>query len=644
MEETQHLEQYPVMLVDDEKGIRTVLGLLLRDAGYTVHTVASGEEALQLFAEKSYPIVITDIKMSGMSGIDLLRHLKALSTDVEVILISGHADLEVAIQGLQLAASDFITKPVNDDMLFVALKRAIERLEMRGKLKAYTANLERLVEEKTAQLVEVERQLAARQAVDGFAFGLKAISSLMTGDQQAFNELPCFIAVHNRFMEIVAVNELYRERLGNLVGHPSWEPYEHSIERGILPVEQAIKEGRGARSEHVLRGRDGTDIPVLVHTAPILNNDGEVELVLELSVDERESRRLREELRVTRERFRQMFNESPCHIAVISNSHQLLEANESYRRTFGFTPGKKCYELFAGGTSPCEDCPMQTTLQTGETKKLEKVVLDREGKPVNMLIWTAPLLDTSGKPSEVIEMALDITELRQLQDRLVSLGLLLGSTAHGIKGMLTALDGTVYRVGSGIAKGDAVRTQDSLKDLRQTVARLRKLVLDILYFSKERSLNIGEIDPLEFAHTIVLTVSDKARDAGVKLSVETRGDPGKLEADGAILHSALINLVENAVDACQGDSKKNHEVTIKICGEQDAVTFRIRDNGIGMSENVRAKLFTLFFSSKGSGGTGIGLYVARQIVTQHGGRIDVESTPGEGSCFTVWLPRVQSRL
>jgi len=644
MDTTEVLEQYPIMLVDDEKGVRTVLGLLLRDAGYTVHAVASGEEALQLFAEKSYPIVITDIRMPGMSGIDLLRHLKALSSDVEVILISGHADLDVAIQGLQLAASDFITKPINDDMLFIALKRAIERLDMRAKLKAYTANLERLVEEKTAQLVEVERQLAARQAVDGFAFGLKAISSLMTGDQQAFNELPCFIAVHNRFMEIVAVNELYRERLGNLVGHPSWEPYASAAEGGFLPVERAIREGRGARSEHVVRGKDGTEIPVLVHTAPILNNDGEVELVLELSVDERESRRLREELRVTRERFRQLFNESPCHIAVISKDYTLLEANKNYRKTFGFGAGKKCHELFAGSSAPCEECPIQTTLTTGQNKKFEKVVLDREGKPINMLVWTAPLLDTSGKPHEVIEMALDITELRQLQDRLVSLGLLMGSTAHGIKGMLTALDGTVYRIGSGIAKGDAARTQDSLKDLRQTVTRLRKLVLDILYFTKERALELSTIDPAELVRSIALTVADKARDADVVLTPRADGNLGKLEADYAILHSAMVNLVENAVDACQADAKPNHEVRIEVRGEADSLIFCIRDNGIGMSDSVRAKLFTLFFSSKGSGGTGIGLYIARQIITQHGGRIEVESSLGEGSCFTVILPRVQSRF
>ena len=331
-----------ILLVDDEQGIRTVMGLSLRDAGYNVITVASGEEALQLFAERPIPIVITDIRMPGMNGLDLLKHIKILAPETEVILISGHADLEMAIQGLKLEASDFITKPIDDDLLHISLKRALERIAMRNKLKEYTSNLEKMINEKSAQLVEAERQLAARQVVDGFAFGLHTLGSSMSGEEQAFNELPCFIAMHDRFMEVLAVNDLYRERLGNLVGHPSWEPYVLHSNEAMFPVERAIVEGRGARSEQILRDKNGKEIPVLVHTAPILNNEGEVELVLELSVDEQESRRLREELRVTRERFRQLFEESPCYVSVVGRDLQVLEANRAFRHTFGMQSGKRC--------------------------------------------------------------------------------------------------------------------------------------------------------------------------------------------------------------------------------------------------------------------------------------------------------------
>ena len=633
-----------ILLVDDEQGIRTVMGLSLRDAGYNVITVASGEEALQLFAERPIPIVITDIRMPGMNGLDLLKHIKILAPETEVILISGHADLEMAIQGLKLEASDFITKPIDDDLLHISLKRALERIAMRNKLKEYTSNLEKMINEKSAQLVEAERQLAARQVVDGFAFGLHTLGSSMSGEQQAFNELPCFIAMHDRVMEILAVNDLYRQRLGNLVGHPTWEPYVLHSNEAMFPVERAIVEGRGARSEQILRDKNGKEIPVLVHTAPILNNEGEVELVLELSVDEQESRRLREELRVTRERFRQLFEESPCYVSVVGRDLQVLEANRAFRHTFGMQSGKRCYELFAGSSAPCDECPVQRSFQDGKPCHTEKVVIDHEGRPVNVLVWTAPLRDTSGNITECIEMATDITELRQLQDRLASLGLLMGSTAHGIKGMLTALDGSVYRLGSGIDKGDEARTRDSLKDMRQLVARLRKMVLDILYFAKERKLDWNILVAEEFMRSVVSTVSDKAAEAGIAMTLEADGDPGTFEADASALSAALVNLLENAVDACRADgSKKEHYVRVSVKGLPDAVEVRIEDNGIGMTEETRTKLFTLFFSSKGKGGTGIGLYVARQVVMQHGGRIEVASVKGEGSTFTVTMPRILAK-
>ena len=80
-------------------------------------------------------------------------------------------------------------------------------------------------------------------------------------------------------------------------------------------------------------------------------------------------------------------------------------------------------------------------------------------------------------------------------------------------------------------------------------------------------------------------------------------------------------------------------MTLKVYADPGQVAFRISDNGVGMDRETRDKLFTLFFSSKGSSGTGIGLFVANEIVGQHGGSISIESEPGKGSTFTVCVPR-----
>ena len=170
-----------LLLVDDEIGILRVLGISLSDRGYSVLTACNGEEALRVFEQERPSIVLTDIKMPGMDGIGLLREIKGEDPDVEVIMITGHGDIELAIQSLKLEASDFITKPVNEEALEIALKRAREKISYNSKLREYTENLERLVEEKTSKLVESERMAAVGQTVAALTHAIKNITSGLTG-------------------------------------------------------------------------------------------------------------------------------------------------------------------------------------------------------------------------------------------------------------------------------------------------------------------------------------------------------------------------------------------------------------------------------------------------------------------------------
>ncbi|MBW1766024.1 MAG: response regulator, partial [Deltaproteobacteria bacterium] len=106
-----------ILLVDDEEGIRKVLGISLEDIGYQVLTAENSEEALRIFRKDKPSIVLTDIKMPGMDGIELLVAIKEESPDTEVIMITGHGEMELAIRSLKFDAADFITKPINHDVL-----------------------------------------------------------------------------------------------------------------------------------------------------------------------------------------------------------------------------------------------------------------------------------------------------------------------------------------------------------------------------------------------------------------------------------------------------------------------------------------------------------------------------------------------
>jgi len=520
-----------LLLADDEEGIRKVLGIYLADSGFEVLTAENGLQALEIFREAQPSIVLTDLRMPGIDGIELLRTIKSERPDTEVIMITGHGDMELAIESLKLEATDFVTKPINDDVLAIALKRAQERIAMRRQLREYTDNLKKLVRKQAARLVEVERLAAVDQALEGISSAFKGIAGDLEGGIRFFNEMPCFVSVHDRDLTVVSANPLYEERLGELVGRRSWEIYADRRDKPFTcPVARTIETGQSQRSQETITYRDGSRYLVMVHTVPIRNGRGELELVLEFAVDISEVARLREELRST-------------------------------------------------------------------------------------------------------------------QDRLAALGLMVSSVSHGVKGILTGLDAGVYLAESGLRKNRVDQAQEGLETVKEMVERVRRVVLDVLYFAKERALEVKRVRVADFAEGVLALASPKIRRHSIELVTEMAVNPGEFEVDEGIAAPALLNILDNAVDACVEDrSKPVHRITFRARGEEGLVIFEIEDDGIGMSADIREKMFNLFFSSKGKTGTGLGLFIAQQVVRQHGGTIDVTSAPGQGSCFRVCWPRVPTKV
>ena len=365
-----------ILLVDDEPDIRDVLSLSLSDMGYQVYEAENGDEALRIFRDVQPLMVMTDIKMPGMDGIALLQKVKHENPETEVIMITGHGDMDLAIRSLKCEATDFITKPINVEALEIALRRARENIITRQKLKEYTENLETLVREKS-----------------------------------------------------------------------------------------------------------------------------------------------------------------------------------------------------------------------------------------------------------------------ELQSHLSSLGLMIGSISHGIKGLLTGLDGGMYLLDSGFAKEDRDQVKEGWEIVKLIIERIRKMILDILFCAKERKLRLERINIRNFVEEIVKEIEPKFKSQKIKFVNDFGADLGEFEVDVTYVHSALLNIIENAADACLRDkTKKSHKIIFGAGQNEDKIFFEIIDNGIGMDDDTQEKIFTPFFSSKGTKGTGLGLFIANTIIKQHGGEINVKSKVGQGTLFQIKIP------
>lgn len=144
-----------LLIIDDEEVNVRVLAMSLRSDGFEVLTAYSGEQGLEVYKDASPDLVLTDIKMPGMDGIEVLKKIKAMDADAAVIIITGHGDIENAIEALKFGASDFINKPIRNEALTLAIERAREKRDIKRQLKEYTDNLEQKVASATR---EIERQ------------------------------------------------------------------------------------------------------------------------------------------------------------------------------------------------------------------------------------------------------------------------------------------------------------------------------------------------------------------------------------------------------------------------------------------------------------------------------------------------------
>ncbi|MBW1828522.1 MAG: response regulator [Deltaproteobacteria bacterium] len=275
-----HNTDWQIVLIDDEEDIRDVMTVTLEDAGYHVMTAENGLDGLQLCRETAPQIVITDIRMPKMDGIQVLKELKGQNPDIEVIVVTAFGEIEIAIQALQLDASDFITKPINDEALHMALKRAQHRYTVRKELKDHAALLEKENAETTAELskkISFQRNLI-ESSMDG----------ILGSDEKGL------VVTFNRSIEHMLGFPKY-EVLNKMVFSQFFLPEEERQLKIELEAESYGGTNRLSLYETTLLNHAGEKIPVQV-SATVLSEQGQENGLVCFFRDLREIHRLEREI------------------------------------------------------------------------------------------------------------------------------------------------------------------------------------------------------------------------------------------------------------------------------------------------------------------------------------------------------------
>jgi len=236
-----------------------------------------------------------------------------------------------------------------------------------------------------------------------------------------------------------------------------------------------------------------------------------------------------------------------------------------------------------------------------------------------------------------------------LSERLAAVGETTAGLAHYIKNILFGLEGGVYVVNKALRKDDRYKLNTGWSMVQKNINKVSNLASDLLSYSKERIPEYENCSLNEIANEVIDLMQSKVKQSYSGNIEIIRGfDPniGAVPLNTKGIHRCILNLVSNAIDACQSDQDegKNHMVKVNTKLERDGVvSIQVIDNGCGVDQEDEEQLFTSFFSTKGSRGTGLGLAVTQKIVQEHGGTLTVDSKPRKGSTFTIRFPVRQKK-
>ena len=333
----------------------------------------------------------------------------------------------------------------------------------------------------------------------------------------------------------------------------------------------------------------------------------------------------------------QLIDLLPCYISVQDRDLRIIFANQIFKSDFGDAVGQFCHRVYKGSDQVCPNCPVQKTFTDKRIHITEETVQLANGKICQILIQTSPILDNNGEVTAVIEMATNITQVKIDQKELVTLGQSIALLSHSIKNILEGLQGGAYVVDEGFKDKDLELAKKGWKIVSKNIYDVTDIVQNVLYSSKNRPLKYDNVSPGQLVQDALALFRDKATAFNIRLREQVNHYVPDAQLDIGSVRRMLNNLIWNALEACINDKeKKNHFVSVKMdVYDDDHFMIEISDNGIGMDQNTQRNIFEEFFSTKGSGGTGLGLAVVEKVVNKHGGRIDVESTPGKGTKFTL---------
>ncbi len=616
-----------VLVAEDDVIVGQDIESALLGHGFQVpEVVHSGKDAVQAARELDLDLVLMDVRMPGaIDGIDAARTIGE-ELGIPVVYLTAYSDDDTVDRAMSTAPYGYLLKPFQDRELTTTLELAIHRHRQQKRDRTY------------------------RQLVSSLDEGI-----LIVGRR-----------AENRTIQEVneAAERIFGYSRGELVGETAEKLHvdREGYERFGRAAREALMDDGVFRGTYPLKRRDGTTFQAEL-TVTLLNPDWGLDGgVLNVVRDVSERKEAEEELKERERRYRAFVENATDLISTLDRDGRMLYQSPPVERLLGYEPeelsGRSVFELIHPDDREDARLAWEALVEEpGATLELPSFRFQHQDG--SWRIWEATLTNLLDDPAveAVLSNARDVTEreelnrqLRQSQ-KMEAVGRLAGGIAHDFNNLLT-----VIRSQSDLILLDMEPSSpltDEMELVRDAAERAASLTSQLLAFSRDQVLQPRVVDFNEIIRgmeeLLVRTLGD-----AITIEADLADDLPRVRVDPGRMEQVVMNLAVNARDAMPEGGTLSLSTTMEEVEPGTPspslepgphVKLRVSDTGVGMDEETRRQVFDPFFTTKGKEeGTGLGLSTSYGIVQQSGGDIEVESEPGRGSTFTVWLPGTEGEV
>jgi len=464
-----------------------------------------------------------------------------------------------------------------------------------------------------------------------------------------FERVPNYVTIIDKDFKIIRANEKFRQTFGDMAGKHCFEVYKKKKKQcKHCPAAMTFKDGKDHMATQTGVSKDGDETHYVINTTPLSRTGDGVSHIIEIATDITEVTKLEEQLKQSHDFQSTLIRNSADAIIGINRDGKTQIFNPAARELFDWHSRKKPGVNTIKDMLP-DDFFDKSIKDIEAISYPETIVKTSKGREIPVR-FHGYNLNSKKKNIGKVAFIEDLTHIKKLErekldaERLGAVGQTVAGLAHTIKNLLMGLEGGMYMVDTGLRNNNVERLLSGWTVLQRNFGKITTLVKDFLSFSKGRLPEMKILNPNTQVESIVEFYKDAAKKQNVELVAET--DPKMKEAplDPKGLEACLTNLISNGIDAAVLRMDDDGKVIVRTIADNNTIIIEVEDNGNGMDDEVREKVFTTFFTTKGGKGTGLGLLTTRKIVQEHGGKIDVETIVGKGSTFRITFPRERLKM